>query len=208
VAVYLGGADWSQGPSTGLFPASDVEASFGAVVVLADTGRARLLLVGAPKDGIPITGSVYVYLVGQAGFDSVAPIQILLPPPEGIDPNGPEGDHSLGFGNALGFVPDMFGKDQGALLAGIKYASADGSNSGTGIVAVFRLAADGRSFGSTASLLLAPQPTALDAFGSAIVPLDDVDGDGLFDFFVGMEGHVEGDPWNGGIQTGGIVMFY
>ena len=40
------------------------------------------------------------------------------------------------------------------------------------------------------------------------MPLGDVDGDGLGDFFVGMESHVEGDPYDGGIQTGGVIFYH
>jgi hypothetical protein len=46
----------------------------------------------------------------------------------------------------------------------------------------------------------------MDAFGGSIVPLGDVDGDGLGDFFVGMESHIEGDLQNGE-QTGGLVLY-
>ena len=86
-------------------------------------------------------------------------------------------------------------------------ADASPQNPGTGAVAVYSLSADGKSFLPTPQILLAPDPMGNDSFGSAIVPLDDLDGDGLRDFFVGMETHIEGDI-STGVQTGAVVFFH
>jgi len=125
-------------------------------------------------------------------------LQVLTPP---------DGYQGAGFGHSLAWVPDYYGLDRGALLVGMKYGDASDSNTGTGVVAVFGLDPAGQGFVSTPEMLLAPDPQGNDAFGGAIVSLGDVAGDGLYDFFVGMESHIEGDIFTG-VQTGGVVFYH
>jgi hypothetical protein len=198
VAVYAGGTDWASGPSAVLAPATTEEVQAGSSMALVDTGTRLFVAVGAPAWGLPgaVTGALLVWEAGHAGFADAALVDVLLPPAGIVD---------LGFGNSVGWIPDFHGEGRGALLAGIKYADCDG-NPGTGAVAVFAPEPDGSSFADAPELLCAPAPASNDAFGSSIAPLDDLDGDGLRDFLVGMEGHVEGDPFTG-VQTGGVVFF-
>ncbi len=198
VYVFAGGGDWSQGPSWGIFPDADAESQFGVPLSLIDTGQARLLVVGASNYGDPPTGAVFVYRVGQAGFEQQPPVNILLPP---------TGYADVGFGQSFAFVRDYGGPGRGALLSGIKYGDGPGGESGSGVVAVYALAADGQSFVTVPDLLAAPEPKGSDGFGSAIINLGDVDGDGLTDFAVGMPEHLEGDIYTG-TQTGGVIFYH
>ncbi len=198
VYVFAGGSDWSHGPAWGIFPEADSDSQFGVPLSLIDTGRAQLLVVGASNYGDPPSGAVFVYRVAQAGFDQQPPVNILLPP---------AGFADLGFGQSFAFVGDYGGPGRGALLAGIKYGDAPGGESGSGVVAVFKLAADGQSFVEVPDLLAAPEPKGSDGFGSAIISLGDVDNDGLTDFAVGMPEHLEGDIYTG-TQTGGVVFYH
>jgi hypothetical protein len=197
VLVYAGGDDWTAGPSFRLVPDSADPVQAGTTIAIADTGSRLFVAVGAPGWGGPTpSGAVLVWAAGRAGFELVPPAVLL--PPAGIE--------DLGFGNAVAYVPDYHGAGRGALLAGIKYADCDAGHPGTGAVAVFDLAPGGASFVEAPTILCAPSPGPNDAFGSAIAPLGDLDGNGLRDFLVGMEGHVEGDPFTG-VQTGGVVFF-
>jgi hypothetical protein len=198
VAVFLGGSDWSQGPDLNLFPPTDQVTHMGMYMIHAEAGGKRFLVVGVPDYPAEDNGSVYVYEVGMADFHLRTPVVILRPP---------GGMIQTGFPAAMGYVPDFYGRDRGALLVGMKYGDASPENTGTGIVAVFPQTADGGSFEEFADILRAPDPQPNDCFGSAVVPLDDVDGDGLRDFLVGMEAHLEGDLTTG-FQTGGVVFFY
>jgi len=197
VLVFAGGDDWSAGPSYGLFPLPDAEFQAGSSIALVDGPGGLFLAVGAPDWGSPPTGAVLVWEAGFPGFHEAPPLHVLVPPGGAVD---------TGFGAALAFSPDHLGAGRGALLAGMKYGDASATLEGTGVVAVFPLTTDGSAFEETGSLLAAPDPRSGDAFGGAVVPLDDVDGDGLLDLFVGMESHVEGDPVTG-VQTGGAVFF-
>jgi hypothetical protein len=117
--------------------------------------------------------------------------------------SGPEGMLGAGFGGSVAYVPDYFDPGEGALLAGMKYAD------GGGAVAVYPMKADGSGFeDALPELLRSPTNTVYDSFGGHIAFLGDIDGDGLGDFFVAIEGHVVGDPYDGGVQTGGVVFYH
>jgi hypothetical protein len=195
VVVYGGGSDWSAGPTATLAPATTAEVQAGTSLAVFEAGGRTFVAVGAPGwvDGAT-TGAVLVWTAGAPGFEAGVP-QLLQPP---------AGTPDVGFANALGFVPDYAGAGRGALLVGMKYADCDAGHLGTGAVAVFALGGDG-VFGE-AVLLCGPAPAGMDAFGGAIVPLGDLDGDGLRDFLIGMESHIEGDPTTG-VQTGGVVLY-
>ncbi len=198
VLIFKGGQDWSLGPTWGLFPDVNDEIMMGVGMEFIETGQASLLAVGAPDYGNPISGAVYIYEVGVSGFEQLAPVNILVGPPEQED---------AGFGNSIGYVPDYFDSGEGALLVGMKYGHAAPDNTFTGTVAVFKLAADRRSFEETPSFLNAPDPQSSDGFGSNIVSLGDVDGDNLSDFMVAIPEHLEGDIYTG-TQTGGVIFFH
>ncbi len=197
VLVFAGGDDWSAGPSYGVFPVPDGQFQVGSSVIAFTTPGGTFLAVGAPDWGLPATGAVLVWAAGFEGFEEQPPLQVLVPPGSSID---------TGFGGSLAFAPDYLGENRGALLVGMKYGDASGTLTSTGAVAVFATTPDGDGFEETPTLLTAPTPMTGDAFGGAIVPLDDVDQDASLDFFVGMESHVEGDIYTG-VQTGGVVFF-
>jgi len=196
--VFPGGADWSLGPAFGLFPDLDVEANMGMDMVFIRSGDHRFLAVSAPDYPSEGLGAVMVYAAGFSGFHEQAPAQTLL---------APEGTLDWGFGHAIAFVPDYFGRDRGALLVGMKYGDAAPDNPGTGAVALYPFDPAGGAFLEPPEILTAPDPKPMDAFGGAVVALDDVNGDGLRDFFIGMESHVEGDLMTG-IQTGAVMFYY
>ena len=198
VAVFPGGADWSMGPAFGLFPDVDTEVHMGMDMVFIRINDSDYLAISATDYGDSTEGAVLVFSVGYAGFHEDPPLQKLSPP---------AGMTDTGFGGALAYVPDYFGADRGALLVGMKYGDASPGNTGTGIVAVYAPAAGDGPFEAEPAILTAPEPKPNDGFGGAIVLLDDVDHDGLRDFSVGIESHVEGDIWTGE-QTGGVVLFY
>jgi hypothetical protein len=201
VLVWLGGGDWTLGPERGLFPPGDAQILYGSTLALLDLPGLRLLLVGAPDHGVELgtpRGAVFVHQVGLAGFDALPPFQVLVPP---------AGFGDVGFGEAFAFAPDFAGQGRGALLVGMKHADASPENTGTGAVAVFPWdPAEGR-FRAEADLLLSPAPLGFDGFGQAIIPVGDLDGDGLQDFAVGIPTHMEGDMQTGQ-QTGGVVFFH
>ena len=196
VLIYAGGSDWSGGPTYALFPPDDDEVQFGGDMILADTGSARLLVVAAgdykPDGAATPTGALFVYRVGDISFAKREPVQVLLPA-------GLETD--TGFPSGFDYLPDYFGQNHGALVAGLRYAYV--ASKGSGKAAVFRLAASGDRFEDAPLTLAGPEPNDNDAFGSMVRALGDLDGDGLDDFVVGMPSHVEGD-----MQTGGVVIFY
>ncbi|MBW2701428.1 MAG: hypothetical protein JRF33_11480 [Deltaproteobacteria bacterium] len=137
-------------------------------------------------------GAVYVYRTGSEAALDAAPQRL----------DAPDNMNGAGFGQTLAFVPDFFGEGQGALLAGMKYADAGGA------VAVYPMAEDGQSFMPVLpELMRAPEPMDWDSYGGNITYLGDIDGDGLGDFFVGIDSHIEGDPYDDGIQTGGVVFY-
>ncbi|MBN2495513.1 MAG: hypothetical protein JXR96_13035 [Deltaproteobacteria bacterium] len=195
VLVYTGGSDWSAGPGHALFPDADEEASMGGCAALAETPAGRFLLVGASKADEE-AGAIFAYALGE-GFGA-APVQRLDPP---------AGFFGVGFGNSIAYAPDYFGRDRGALLAGMYYADASPEQTGTGAVAVFAFRDDEPPF-APPGLLIAPAPAGMDDFGRHIAPLGDVDSDGLQDFFVGIDSHIEGDPYAGGAQTGGVIFYH
>ena len=197
VAVFPGGADWSMGPAYGLYPDVDNEVNMGMDLDFFRIGDADYLAVSASDYGDSAEGAVLIFATGYAGFHEDPPLQVLSPP---------EGMIDTGFGGALAFIPDYFGADRGALLVGMKYGDASPGNTGTGIVAVYTPASEDGPFEAVPAILAAPEPKPNDGFGGAIVPLDDVDHDGLRDFFVSIESHIEGDIWTGD-QTGGVVFF-
>jgi hypothetical protein len=198
VAVFLGGSDWTQGPDYNLFPPVDQVTHMGMNMTWVDAGDRQFLAVGVNDYPTQNNGSVYVYAAGMAGWEQQAPAAVLRPP-------GPE-SHT-GYPSSLAYIPDYYGRDQGALLVGARWGNASPTNTGTGFVAAYPRTADGASFELFSDHLTAPDPMPNDSFGIAVVPLDDVDGDGLRDFFVGMSEHVEGDIYTG-TQTGGVVFFY
>jgi hypothetical protein len=198
VAVFLGGSDWTQGPDYNLFPPTDQVTHMGMDLAYADAGDRQFLVVGVPDYPAEFNGSVSVYEVGVADWQLQPPVVVLRPPGGAI--------HS-GFPSDMAYIPDYHGRDQGALLIGMRYGDATPTVTGVGIVAAFPRTADGTSFEEFAEILSAPDPVSNDSFGISIVPLDDVDGDGLRDFFIGMSQHLEGTPETG-TQTGGVVFFY
>lgn len=198
VAVFPGGSDWSSGPDLNLFPPVDQVTHMGMQMIHVDAGDRRFLAVGVPDYPAEDDGSVFVYALGMADWHLQAPAAVLRPP---------GGKTHAGFPGAMAYVPDFFGRDRGALLVGMKYGDASSTDTGTGSVAAFPRTADGASFVEFADSLSAPDPKSNDCFGSSIVSLGDVDGDGLRDFLVGMEAHLEGDIYTG-TQTGGVVWFY
>jgi len=198
VAVFVGGSDWSQGPDLNLFPPTDQVTHMGMNMVYADAGDRQFLVVGVPDYPAQFNGSLYVYAVGMTDWHLQPPVVVLRPPGGAI--------HS-GFPSTMAYIPDYYGRDQGALLVGMRYGDASPTVTGVGIVAAFPRTADGNSFEEFAEMLTAPDPVSNDSFGISIVPLDDVDGDGLRDFLVGMSQHLEGTPETG-TQTGGVVFFY
>jgi hypothetical protein len=198
VAVFLGGSDWTQGPDYNLFPPVDEVTHMGMNMTYADTGDRQFLVVGVNDYPTQNNGSVYVYEAGMADWQLQTPVAVLRPP-------GPEAH--TGYPSALAYIPDYYGRDQGALLVGARWGDASPTNTGTGFVAVYPRTTDGSSFEEFADKLTAPDPLPNDSFGIAIVPLDDLDGDGLRDFFVGISEHLEGDIYTG-TQTGGVVFFY
>ncbi len=203
VLVYPGGTDWSAGPAYGLYPAADDPIQAGAVLALAGD-PVRFLVVGAPDwgstgpDDFNQPGAVLLYRLGPDLSDGQIAQTIVAPP----------GYQGGGFGQSVAWVPDYHGPGEGALLVGMKYADAAVDNTGTGVVAVYSLEDDGQAFDERPAILVGPDPVGNDAFGGRIVYLGDLDGDGLGDFFVGMESHVEGDPFGGGVQTGGVVFYH
>lgn len=196
VLVFAGGSDWAAGPSATLAPGTTEEVQAGTSLAVFEAAGRTLVAVGAPGwvDGAT-TGAVLVWTAGETGFEAAVP--------QRLQPSA--GTPDVGFANALGFVPDYFGAGRGALLVGMKYGDCDAVRTGTGVVAVYALGSDG-VFAEAAELLCAPEPASNDAFGSSIVPLSDLDGDGLRDFLVGLESHVEGDLTTG-VQTGGVVLY-
>jgi hypothetical protein len=198
VAVFPGGENWSAGPAYVLSPETDAEAGMGTDMTIVLASGRMFLAVSAPDDGAAGEGAVLVFEAGAPGFHESPPVQVLT---------APGGVAGTGYGNAIAFVPDFHGADRGALLVGMKYADADAASIGTGVVAVYALAPEGGPFEETAAIITAPAPAPNDAFGGAVVPLEVVDGDGLRDFLVGMESHVEGDIMTG-VQTGGVVFFH
>lgn len=196
VVVYAGGEDWSAGPPAVLAPPTVEEVQAGTSLAVFEAAGRVFVAVGAPawEEG-GATGAVLVWEAGSVGFEAGAP-QVLRPA---------AGTPDVGFANALGFVPDYGGAGRGALLVGMKYADCDGVGGGPGAVAVYALGADGR-FAGEAEVLCAPSPAAMDGFGGSIAAVGDLDGDGLRDFVVGMESHVEGD-FETGVQTGGVVIY-
>ena len=197
VAVYPGGTDWTAGPAFQLVPEEDDEIQLGVEMTLVETSGARYLAVGAADYGDPVSGAVFVWECGREDFAAVPPLQVLTPPEEFID---------TGFGSSLAWVPDYFGQGRGALLCGMKWADASADEHGTGAVAVFAPRQDGPGFATDCGLLLAPEPLPNDSFGGNITALDDIDGDGLRDFLVGIDSHVEGDLTTG-VQTGGVILY-
>jgi hypothetical protein len=197
VFIFPGGADWSLGPSYGLFPDLDTETNMGMDMVFFRVGENGFLAVSAPDYPSEGRGAVMVYAVGFGGFQDREP-QTLLAPEEALD---------WGFGQSLAFVPDFFGMGRGALVVGMKYADASPENSGTGAAAVFAFDPSAGLFLEPPEILTAPDPKPMDTFGCAVVALDDVDGDGLGDFFMGMESHIEGDITTG-TQTGAVLFYY
>jgi hypothetical protein len=198
VAVFLGGSDWTQGPDYNLFPPTDQVTHMGMDLAYADTGDRRFLVVGVPDYPAEYNGSVFVYEVGMADWQLQPPVVVLRPPGGAI--------HS-GFPSDMAYIPDYYGRDQGALLIGMRYGDASPTVTGVGVVAAFARTTDGTSFEEFGDILSAPDPVSNDSFGISIVPLDDIDGDGLRDFFIGMSQHLEGTPETG-TQTGGVVFFY
>jgi hypothetical protein len=198
VAVFLGGSDWTQGPDYNLFPPVDQETHMGMNMTWADTGDRQFLVVGVNDYPTDNHGSVYVYAAGMADWQLQAPVAVLRPPGASTH---------TGYPSALAYIPDYYGRDQGALLVGGRWGDASPTNTGTGFVAAYPRTADGASFELFSDVLSAPDPLPNDSFGISIVPLDDIDGDGLRDFFVGMSEHLEGDIYTG-TQTGGVVFFY
>ncbi len=196
VCVYPNGADLGAGPAGCLFPPGDAEIHFGLPLAVADTGRARLLLVGAPDFGTDSRGAVFVYATGP-DFWSNGPLQVIASP-QAAD---------TGFPSALLYVPDFFGRERGALLVGAKYGDPPAGEAWAGFVAAYPLHPDGGSFSDVPRWLSHPNPRAGDGFGAALVPLGDITGDGSSDFWVGIPEHLEGDV-NTGFQTGGVVFFY
>jgi len=198
VAVFLGGSDWASGPDYNLFPPNDQVTHMGMDVAYIDTGDRQFLAVGVPDYPAESTGSVFVYALGAADWNLQPPVAVLRPPTGGTNTN---------FPSDIAYIPDYYGRDQGALLVGARWGDASTTNTGTGFVAAYPRTADGASFELFADILTAPDPKGGDSFGISIVPLDDIDGDGLRDFFVGMSEHLEGDIYTG-TQTGGVVFFY
>jgi len=199
VAVFSGGSDWTSGPSYNLFPSSDQVTHMGMDLAYADAGDRQFLAVGVPDYPAEYNGSVFVYQVGMADWQLQDPVAVLRPP---------GGVAHTGFPSDMAYIPDFYGRDQGAMLIGMRYGDASPTQTGVGIVAVFPRTADGASFELLADMILvAPDPVSNDSFGIAVVPLDDVDGDGLRDFLVGMSQHLEGTIEEG-TQTGGVVFFY
>ena len=201
VLVYCGGEDWTQGPTYGLYPSTDEVSQSGVDLAIVGNGP-TYLAVGASKlgtlgpDDPQAPGGVLLYRLGNDDIRQGVVAQKLL---------APDGFWATGFGQSIAWVPDYFGTGNGAMLVGMKYADASADNSGTGAVAVYSQDADGE-FIEPPQILLAPDPSGNDAFGGCIVALGDVDGDGLSDFFVGMESHIEnGTP---DVQTGGVVFYY
>jgi hypothetical protein len=141
---------------------------------------------------------VMVYAAGFSGFQDREPVQTLL---------APEGTLDWGFGHSLAFVPDCFAVDRGCLVVGMKYGDAAPDNTGTGAAALYAFDPSSGTFLEPPEILLAPDPKPMDAFGGAVALLDDVDGDGLRDFFIGMESHIEGD-FTTGIQTGAVLFYF
>jgi hypothetical protein len=165
-------------------------------MAVADTGSARLLLVGAPEGSAGARGAIFVYLAGPAIL-SGGPVQVIESPLAA----------DTGFPSALLYHPDFFGRGRGALLAGAKYGDPPAGEAASGVVVVYPLDAGGASFSPSHRWLTHPHPRAGDGFGAALAGLGDADGDGLFDFWVGMPEHLEGDIVTG-FQTGGVVFFY
>ena len=196
VLVYAGGTDWTAGPAATLGPGTTDEVQAGTSLAAFDAGGRTFVAVGVPGwvDG-GTTGAVLVWTAGAPGFEAGLP-QVLRPA---------AGTADVGFAQSLEFVPDYFGVGRGALLVGMKHGDCDASRTGTGVVAVFALGGDG-VFAGEAELLCAPAPAVMDAFGGSITALGDLDGDGLRDFTIGMESHIEGDLETG-VQTGGVVIY-
>lgn len=204
VVVFAGGDDWSHGPSFTISPPGDTEIQAGGSMSLVGPAEALLLAVGAPDlgttgpDDLSVPGGILLYAIGSPEFRAGTVLQAL---------KAPEGFEGDGFGQSFAWIPDYFGADRGALLVGMKHADASADQTGTGVVAVYALNPNGSGFVNPPGLLLAPDPQGNDAFGGTIVPLPDLTGDGLADFWVGMEAHVEGDIYTG-TQTGGVVFFH
>jgi hypothetical protein len=198
VTVFSGGSDWTLGPDYNLFPPTDQETAMGTSMIHIDVGDRQFLAVGVPDYPAQDNGEVFVYALGAPDWHQQVPVAVLRPP---------GGKTHTGFPSDLAYIPDFYGRDRGALLVGMRYGDASASDTGTGVVAVFPRTSAGDSFEEFGSLLKAPAPKPGDSFGIAMAPLDDVDGDGLRDFLVGMAEHLEGDIYTG-TQTGGVVFFY
>lgn len=169
--------DTSFEPSIELYPGSGIADK--NVGVTAD------LLKEAGYLAIGSTDSVYIYTLGDLSQD---PIELSAPIAD------------VAFGNSLRFVKDYSGKDEWALLVGMKYADLE-DKAGAGLVAVYQ------DFSIEPTIISSPMTTSGDSFGGNISRIGDINKDGLEDFFIGIEAHLEGDIYTG-TQTGGIVLYY
>lgn len=183
VYLYKTGDDWSQGPSTVLFPDGTDATGFGSKVILFTVAGTTYIAVMAPD--YHTTGGLFVYTFTAGAFALVATLV-----PADNDPLAADLAD-------IAFTPDFGGKGKGALLAGHKYYGADS----TGAVTAFPFPE------GTPVVITAEPPVPGDTFGAMVKDIGDINGDGLSDIVVGTPEHIEGD-FETGTQPGGIVLLY
>ncbi len=82
------------------------------------------------------------------------------------------------------YIPDFYGKNKGAIVAGSKYSG----NGGTAVV--FKYNSETKSF-ETGVLFVPQTVVSSDGYGSTVKNIGDIDGDGLKDFVIGTPEHME-----------------
>ncbi len=160
------------------------------------------LAVGAMLDGTGDSGAVHILFMDENGGLAKATEKI---EDDNITPNGPALGNGYWFGGSVANIGDFDGNGVNDLAVGANLSPGGGSVA-TGAVYILFMDEDPGNGLAKATVVIddtttnGPTLSDDDRFGSSVVNMGDIDGDGVNDIAVGARGDDEGGLWTGAVH--------